>query len=300
MAKLGVITDGISRDFEHALEVMTDAGLQYAELQHLWDREVGDLSDDEMARAKALVESYGVKVSCISRHNFVGMLVGQTEVADPQHSAHMDGLRRCIETAKAFGTDLVRIMSFRREMILFGRGGAEHWVVARGAWDRLLRLLAAPVQLAEDEGVTLVLETGNNAMVPSAYLGRKLVDDLGSSRLKILWDPCNSLYANEPAHPDGYRALGVDAIGHVHIKDALVDMPKATVEFCELGEGDMTPYLEPLAADLRADGYDGIISLESVYRPEGGDFEAGFKASVGRFKELFGQDGLASAPARAE
>ena len=50
----------------------------------------------------------------------------------------------------------------------------------------------------------------------------------------------------------------------------------------------MAPYLEPLAADLKKDGYDGIISLESVYRPDGGDFEAGFKASVGEFKRLFG------------
>ena len=31
MAKLGVITDGISRDFEHALGVMSEVGLDYAE-----------------------------------------------------------------------------------------------------------------------------------------------------------------------------------------------------------------------------------------------------------------------------
>ena len=72
MAKLGVITDGISRDFEHALQVLTDAGLNYAELQFLWEKEVGDLNDEEMAKAKGLIDKYGVEVSCISRHNFVG------------------------------------------------------------------------------------------------------------------------------------------------------------------------------------------------------------------------------------
>jgi sugar phosphate isomerase/epimerase len=287
MAKLGVITDGISRNLERALEVMTEAGLEYAELQFVWDKEVGDLSDDEMAKAQALIEAHGVRVSCVSRHNFVGMLVGQTEVGDASYSKHMDGLRRSIAMAKAFGTRLVRMMSFRREMIIFGRNGAEHWVASKGAWDKLLKLFEAPVLLAEDEDVTLVVETGNNAMITSGYLGRKLIDDLGSKHLKILWDPCNSLYANEPTFPDGYRALGVDGIGHIHIKDGLADMPKATVEFCELGKGDMAPYLEPLAAELRTDGYDGIISLEGVYRPDDGDFEDGFKASVGRFKELF-------------
>ena len=40
--KLGVITDGISRDFEHALNVMAEYGLRYPELQFVWDREVGD------------------------------------------------------------------------------------------------------------------------------------------------------------------------------------------------------------------------------------------------------------------
>ena len=39
MAKLGVITDGISTDFEHALKVMSENGLDQAELQYLWDKE---------------------------------------------------------------------------------------------------------------------------------------------------------------------------------------------------------------------------------------------------------------------
>ena len=50
----------------------------------------------------------------------------------------------------------------------------------------------------------------------------------------------------------------------------------------------MGQYFEPLAAALKRDRYSGGISLESVYRPEGGDFEAGFRASVEKFKQLFG------------
>ena len=42
MAKLGVITDGISTDFEHALKIMSQNNLDQAELQYLWDKEVGD------------------------------------------------------------------------------------------------------------------------------------------------------------------------------------------------------------------------------------------------------------------
>ena len=287
MSQLGVITDGISRDLEHALQVMTGANLEYAELQFIGEKEVGDLTDDEISTVQSLIETYQVKVSCISRHNFAGMLVGAVDVGDANHKSHMHGLKRCIDMAKAVECRLVRIMSFRREMILAGTGGAEHWIVSQGAWEKLVTLLRPAVELAEDEGITLVLETGNNAMITSGYLGRKLIDEIGSDHLKILWDPGNSLYACEPTYPEGYEALGVDGIGHIHIKDCVVDMPRATVHFQEMGGGQMAQYFEPLAAALNRDGYQGGISLESVYRPEGGDFEAGFRASVETFKKLF-------------
>ncbi len=77
MAKLGVITDGISREFEHALDVMKEHNLRYAELQFLWDKEAGDLDDIEIGRVQDLVKQYEMKVCCISRHNFAGMLVGR-------------------------------------------------------------------------------------------------------------------------------------------------------------------------------------------------------------------------------
>ena len=287
MPKLGVITDGISREFEHALTVMNETGLKYAELQYLWDKEVGDLNDAEITKAQSLIKAYDMQVSCISRHNFAGMLVGDTEVGDENYNRHMDGLQRCIDMALELDTNVVRIMSFRREMILFGSMGADHWVTSTGAWDKLLKLLELPVKLAEEKNINLVLETGNNAMVPSAWLGKKLINDIGSDRLRILWDPANSLYANEPTYPDGWEALKDGYIGHFHIKDAKVKMAHAHVEFCEMGKGDMAPYLEPLANEMKLNNYNGYISLESVYRPEGGSFEDGYRASLPKFKELF-------------
>ena len=287
MAKLGVITDGISREFDHVLSVMIDIGLEYAELQYLWEKEVGDLNDAEIAKAQLLLKAHEIKVSCISRHNFAGMLVGDTEVGDGNYNRHMDGLQRCIDMALELDTNVVRIMSFRREMILFGSSGADYWVTSTGAWDKLLKLLESPVKLAEEKNINLVLETGNNAMVPSAWLGKKLIDDIGSDRLRILWDPANSLYANEPTYPDGWEALKDGYIGHFHIKDAKVNMPHAHVEFCEMGKGDMAPYLDPLANEMKLNNYNGYISLESVYRPDGGSFEDGYRASLPKFKELF-------------
>ena len=199
----------------------------------------------------------------------------------------MGALRRCIAEAKALDCTLVRIMSFRKEMILFGSGGAEEWNVATGAWDAFKRLLAPALELAESEGVTLVVETGNNAMVTSGYLARRLVDEMGSARLKVLWDPGNGLYCAEPAYPDGYAAVH-GCLAHVHVKDVWVDIPKATVRQCRFGEGQMSAYFDDIAAGLARDGYDGVVSLESVYRPACGTFEDGFRASFPAYRAAFG------------
>ena len=83
-------------------------------------------------------------------------------------------------------------------------------------------------------------------------------------------------------------AIGIDALGHLHVKDSLVNIPHATVDSVPLNQGAMQPHLSRIAEALRRDGYSGAISLESIYRPPGGTFEDGFRASVGTFKSLFG------------
>ena len=59
---------------------------------------------------------------------------------------------------------------------------------------------------------------------------------------------------------------------------------------CPLGEGDAAPYLEDIATALKRDNYQGIISYESVYRPDGGTFEDGFRTCIPAFKKIFGDD----------
>ncbi len=286
--KLGVITDGISRDLGHALTVMDEFGLDHAELQFIGDKEVGDLDAGERKRALELVRKHGKKVSCISRHVFGGMPM-TTKVSDPLHGKHMDGLKRCIEMAHEFGSPLVRIMSGKKEMILWGAHGSEQWNVAKGAWDALPPLIAPAVELAKAEGVVLVVETGNGTMINSCWTGRKLIDDLGAKdTLKILWDPANNCWAHETAYPDGYETMKGGYLGHVHIKDVQAATPKAFLEVRPMGEGQLADQFQPMADALRADDYDGAISFESVYHPGDGNFETGFRTCIGKFKEHFG------------
>ncbi len=287
--KLGVITDGISRDLGHALAVMDEFGLDHAELQFIGDKEVGDLDAGERAAALELIGKHGKTVSCISRHLFAGMPMATSKPGDELHRRHMEALKRCIDMAHQFACPLVRIMTGKKEMILWGSHGAEKWNVAKGAWEAQLPLIAPAVELARAADITLVVETGNGTMVNSCWTARKLIDDLGASdALKILWDPANNCWAHEKAWPDGYETMQGGYVGHIHIKDVHVDTPRATLEVRPMGQGQLADQFRPIAEALRADGYDGVISFESVYHPGNGDYEAGFRQNIGKFKALFG------------
>lgn len=285
--KLGVICDGISRDLEHAVDVMDEFGLEYAELQYVGDSEVGDHSAQEIREIDAQLRDRGKPVSCLSRHVFAG-LTAANEPGDDLHTRHMDALKRVIDMAHVVGSPLVRIMTNKKEQILWGRHGAEIWNVAHGAWDRTLPLIAPACDVARNAGITLALETGNGTMVNSNWTARKLIDDLDAKDvLKILWDPANNCWCHEEAYPRGYETAKDGYLGHIHVKDVQVDTPSATLEVCRMGEGQLAGQFPPLANALRSDGYDGVISLESVYHPGDGDFEAGFRLCIDRFKAIF-------------
>lgn len=286
--KLGVICDGISRDLAHTLDVMAEFGIAYAELQFVWDAEVGDHSPQQVREIDAMLRARGVPVCCLSRHVFAGMTKDNVP-GDALHLGHMEALKRVIGMAQVLDCPLVRIMTPRKEQILWGSHGAETWNVAHGAWDAMLPLIAPAVDLARSEGVTLVVETGNGTLVNSAWTARRLIDELHAKDvLKVLWDPANACWCHETCHPDGYEVLKDGYIGHIHIKDVQVDTPKATLEVRPMGQGQLAGQYPPLAEALRTDGYAGVVSFESVYHPGDGDFEAGFRQNAGLFRALFG------------
>jgi len=286
--KLGVICDGISRDLSHAVDVMDEFDLQYAELQFVGDKEIGDHNAAEVKEIDHLMRDRGKPVSCLSRHVFAGLTTAN-KPGDKEHTRHMDALKRVMEVAGTLGSPLVRIMTNKKEQILWGHHGAEKWNVAKGAWDASLALIAPAVELARSESVTLVVETGNGTMVNSNYTARKLIDDLSAKDvLKVLWDPANNCWCHERAWPEGYDEVKEGYLGHLHIKDVQVDTPRATLEVRKLGEGQLADQFQPLANALVEDGYEGVISLESVYHSGDGDFEAGFRLCIDRFKSIFG------------
>ena len=285
--KLGVICDGISRNLGHAVDVMDEYGLDYAELQFVEDKEVGDHSPQEITQIDSLLRDRGKPVSCLSRHIFAGMTAANRP-GDTLHQKHMDALKRVIYMAQTVSAPLVRIMTQRKEQILWGKNGAEKWNVAHGVWATMAPMIAPAVELAKSENMVLAVETGNGTLVNSNYTARRLIDELDAKEtLKVLWDPGNNCWCHERAYPDGYNELRGGYLGHIHIKDVMVDTPRSLLESRRMGEGQLADLFSPIADALRADAYDGVVSFESVYRPRNGSFEDGFRLSIDHFKTLF-------------
>jgi sugar phosphate isomerase/epimerase len=285
--KLGAITESISQDLEYALSTMKRDGLGYAELQFVYGIEAGSHTDEQNRKMKELLEKYGIQVSVIMRHNFNGMTAQSIEIGDAVYNAQIEGIRKSIALAQLLGAKLVRTMTCSKANVIWGSHGAENWVSGGNkTWGKLLKLMEKPVQMVEDAGLTLVMETGTGTLVGNTYLAKQLIDDLGTKHFKVLWDPDNCLYNHEPPFPDAYYEIR-DYLAHIHIKDMRAQRRKFAMDFTAVGRGELAPYLEELAGALRKDRYEGVVSLENCYIPDNGTLEDGYNMSLKTFKEIF-------------
>ena len=73
------------------------------------------------------------------------------------------------------------------------------------------------------------------------------------------------------------------------LKMALLTYPRRPLISVAMRQGQMDPYYNDIVDALKRDGYEGAISLESVYTPVGGTREDGFRESLPVFMELMGR-----------
>ena len=289
--KLGAIPSDIcgpNGDFEHALSLMKADGLHYADIEFVWGKKPGFHTDEENERIKALLEQYDIQPAVIGGFAFRDQSAQKIELGDDAYKEHLAEIKAQIELANYLGCKKVRCLTFSKQMAIWGYQGADiRNAYHNQTWPKMLRIFEEPVKLAEDHGIELLIETGVNTLLTSAYLTRKFIEDMGSAHLRILWDPANTLFNHETPFPDAYEELK-DLIGHIHIKDGTVDTRKSIITSTNVGEGALADVLPNLADALRKDGYKGVVSLENFYIPPGGSLEDGYRACAKGFKRIFG------------
>jgi sugar phosphate isomerase/epimerase len=134
-----------------------------------------------------------------------------------------------------------------------------------GAWRDLLVSMEQAVRVAEEHEVTLAFEPEVNNVVDSAEKSRRLVDEIRSSRLKVVMDAANIFRESELPRADeildkAFELLGEDIV-IAHAKDV-----KSTGEVVAAGRGelDYDRYLE----NLRGVGFEGPVILHGLGESE--------------------------------
>lgn len=276
--KLSVITDEISQDFEHALEVMAEYGTEGAELRGLWGTNIGELSSDEVKRARRALKSHSMSVSCLASPFYkCDMESAQATVAGRMHLAQARGydqqlelLERLCDLADQFETNLIRVFSFWR------RGDLTPEIE-----QHIVESFEAPLNVAEKRGVTLCLENEHACYLGTGAAVARIAGRVNSPRLAVCWDPGNGLAAGETPYPDGYNHVRGRVV-HVHIKDAV--LKDGEPQWCVVGQG-VIDYSGQFAA-LKRDGYEGFVSLETHYVPSGGSHEDGSRPSLAALRDF--------------
>jgi len=272
--QLSAITDEISQDFEHALDVLLEYGATGAELRALWGVNISDLSDEQVDRAKAALNSRGLSTVCLATPFYKCDMAPATppdSASGPLHLAtprdleqQMELLQRCIRLAHAFDTRLIRVFSFWRKD-----------AYSAEIEQRIIDLFAEPVSYAAAAGVVLALENEHACYVGTGTEAARIAAAVNSPALRIAWDPGNAFFADEIPYPNGYDAVK-QWLAHIHIKDGRMIQTAdqgLRPQWCVVGEGDID-YAGHFAA-LKRDNYQGYVSLETHYVPAEGSGDGG-------------------------
>jgi sugar phosphate isomerase/epimerase len=266
--------DEISPELDEQLDTLTQESITYMELRSVWNKNVLDLTDEELEKVASAATQRGIGISSI------GSPIGKVPVTD-SFGPHLQRFRRALRAAEVMDAPYIRVFSF---FIPEGHepGDYREEVVER------MGVLAGGAQRA---GVTLLHENEKDIYgdVPSRCVD--ILAGVGSPALRAAWDAANFVQCGIH-HPftDGYESLR-SYIQYVHVKDALSGSGKIV----PAGEGE-GQWPDTLSA-LDASGFEGFFSLEPHLASAGpySGFSGPelFRKAAGSFKDLLRNQGIA-------
>jgi sugar phosphate isomerase/epimerase len=288
--KIGVISDEIADDFDHACHVIAnDFGLHYVELRTVWGTNMMKVTDAQIAEAKKILAKYNLTVTDISsplyKVDFPGAPHSQYGSKEDLHGAaettfkqQDEVLERSISLAKQFNTNKVRIFDFWR---------LDDVKPYRKQIDEILNHAA---ETAAKQNILLVLENEYECNTATGREAAATLAAVPSPNLALNWDPGNAVMRGElDAFPNGWDLLPKDRIHHCHVKNTARDASgKLQWSPVDVGFIDWTAQFEA----MKKIGYSNAVNLETHWKG-GGTPEASTRRSWdGMKKDLIAADAL--------
>ncbi len=242
---LSAFGDEIAADLAEQLDVMQREGIPALEFRGAWGKNILDLSDDEIRKAKGLLDARGMHVSAI------GSPIGKVKITD-DFGAHLERYRRALAVADMLDTPRIRVFSF---FIPAGEDAAQY---RTAVMDRMLML----TDLAVEAGVTLWHENEKGIYGDIATRCADIHTAIPSPHLRAAFDPANFIQCGVRPMDEAWPLLA-DVSTHIHIKDAVM----ADGHVVPAGEGDGR--VKELLHALVKRGYRGYLALEPHLKASG-------------------------------
>jgi L-ribulose-5-phosphate 3-epimerase len=284
--QLSVITDEISQDFGHAVEVAAkEFGVGSVELRGLWNKNVVNLDAKDVAEAQNLLKKYDLKVTDIasplfkvdwpgapkSKYSPKGTSYGASFSFEQQDEV----LERAANMAHAFATNRIRLFDFWR---------LEDDKPFRIDMDEKLREISAK---AARQSMILILENEYECNTATSLEAARTLAAVQNKNFFLNWDPGNAARLGDKAFPEGYALLPKERIGHMHLKD-VKRKPDGDYDWECMGRG-IIDYEAQFRAMMR-DGYRGSMSLETHWNGAG-NMEESSRQAMTATKELLRKAG---------
>ncbi len=255
---LSVITDEISQDFGHALEVTRRFGIKTVELRSIGHKNIALFTTEELQRLKDVLAKHDMQVNVISGPFAKCVLPGSrwaktSGTSFARNPAYNLGLfDRLVEIATFFGTPYIRFFNFLK----FGGG------VFEKGWAKMKEVLGPYVQKAEQLGKILVLENDIGFFADTVAHTMRFFEEIHSPALKLNLDPGNFFSVKSPTTPDAFHWFYDEGlVAHMHVKDARRRFPLIGGNWGVVGEGRID--YRSLFKQAMEHGFKGYFSLET-------------------------------------
>lgn len=208
---LGAVLDAVAEHGVHAVQFnMSCAGV--AEMPDLIEPALVTTIRQEMA-------ARGITMSAIS---------GTFNMIHPDMAERQMGLRRLRTLAAAcagLGTSVITLCTGTRNTQSMWRSHPDNG--SADAWRDLVVSMHEAATIAEEYGVTMAFEPEVSNVIDSAQRARQLLDEIGSSNLKVVMDGANIFHKGELPHMTAILAEAFDLLGNdialAHAKDLTED-----------------------------------------------------------------------------
>lgn len=236
------ISDEAGQSIEIQIKAHKELGWEYMELRGVDGENITMMSDEKFERIYEKIVESKMKISC-----FASCIANWATKISGDFKKDYDELLRAIPRMKKLNTKYIRVMSWPND-------SENPWKEEKWAKE-VIRRMKELVKIAETNDIIIVHENCSGWAGKSPENSLRLVEEINSQNLKLLYDTGNVLHYNKGVDPLEFYNFIKPYIEYVHIKD-YDENEKA----CYPGDGKAR--VKEILTELKNSGYNGFVSIE--------------------------------------